>query len=95
VLSGPGTTHREAALPALRQNGPYMPNGHPRFELVAPSASPEEAAAIVAALERFMRDTAPSLAAPVEAIDPWQRVAMLEGVSREGRGDEPDPWINT
>jgi hypothetical protein len=61
---------------------------------ISPSPSPEEAAAIVAAIERFMRATAPR-ARPAEAEDPWQRAAILEGVERE-RGDEiPDPWINT
>jgi hypothetical protein len=76
-----------------------MVNRRPKLELIAPSASPVEAAAIVAALERFMRDTAPTLAAPVEAVDPWLRAAMLEGVARDIYGspppDEPDPWINT
>jgi hypothetical protein len=72
-----------------------MVNRRPKLELIAPSASPAEAAAIVTALERFMRETAPRTAPPVEAIDPWLRVAMLEGVSRQGWGDEPDPWINT
>jgi hypothetical protein len=76
-----------------------MVNRRPKLELIAPSASPAEAAAIVAALERFMRDTAPPMATPAEGTDPWLRAAMLEGVSREGFGsgppDEPDPWINT
>jgi hypothetical protein len=72
-----------------------MVNRRPKLELIAPSASPDEAAAIVAALERFMRDTAPRLAPPNESVDPWVRAAMLEGVSREGRSDAPDPWINT
>ncbi len=72
-----------------------MVNRRPKLELIAPSASPAEAAAIVAALERFMRDTAPRLAPPAEHMDPWLRVAMLEGVAREGRSHEPDPWINT
>jgi hypothetical protein len=67
----------------------------PRFQLVAPSASPEQAAAIVAALERFMRATAPVQAAPVDAPEAWQRTAILEGVEREPRGDLLDPWINT
>jgi hypothetical protein len=53
----------------------------------------------VAALERFMRDTAPPTAPPAEAMDPWLRVAMLEGVARDvyrsRPPDEPDPWINT
>jgi hypothetical protein len=64
----------------------------------ASSASPAEAAAIVAALERFMRDTAPRVAPAAEGIDPWLRAAMLEGVARDMGSrppDEPDPWINT
>jgi hypothetical protein len=72
-----------------------MPNRRPKLELIAPSASPAEAAAIVAALERFMRDTAPQLTPPAEHLDPWTRAAMLEGVARTGLGDEPDPWLNT
>jgi hypothetical protein len=57
----------------------------------APSASPAQAAAIVAALERFMRDTA--LAPPGQAPDPWQRAAMLEAVSRQAPNDEREPWL--
>ena len=72
-----------------------MPNRRPQLELIAPSASPAEAAAIVAALERFMRDTAPPTAPPAQTLDPWLRAAMLEGVARTGPADEPDPWINT
>jgi hypothetical protein len=72
-----------------------VPNRRPQLELIAPSASPAEAAAIVAALERFMRDTAPPPAATREDIDPWLRAAMLEGVGRALRDDPPDPWINT
>ena len=72
-----------------------MVNRRPKLEMIAPSASPAEAAAIVAALERFMRDTAPRLAPPVESVDPWTRAAMLEGVGRADQDDEPDPWINT
>jgi hypothetical protein len=72
-----------------------MVNRRPQLKLIAPSASPAETAAIMAALERFMRDTAPRLAPPNEHLDPWTRAAMLEGVAREGLGDEPDPWLNT
>jgi hypothetical protein len=62
--------------------------------IIPPSASPEEAAAIVAALERFMRATAP---APerAQAADPWRRAAILEGTTREDDWDLPHPWINT
>ncbi len=52
----------------------------------------------MAALERFMRDTAAGGAdsAPL-GPDPWARMAMLEGVGREDEwpsvwGD-PHPWI--
>jgi hypothetical protein len=62
-------------------------NRRPQLTIVAPDASPEEAAAVVAALERFMRDTAP--AAPPAApprITAWKRAALAEGVRRD-----PDP----
>jgi hypothetical protein len=54
----------------------------------AASASPEEAAAIVAALERFMRATAPPPHFPApRALDGWRRAALLEGVSRAPAAD--------
>jgi hypothetical protein len=65
------------------------------LKLIPPSASPEEAAAIAAALERFMRATAPASATPAQAMDPWRRTALLEGVSRAYEDDPVDPWINT
>ena len=43
------------------------------------SASPAEAAAIVAAVERFVAETTPQ-AEPVPAMGPWTRAALLEGV---------------
>jgi hypothetical protein len=72
-----------------------VPNRRPHFELIAPSASPEEAAAVVAALERFMRATAPASAAPSGELPGWVRAARIEAVSRESEIDLPDPWINT
>ena len=46
------------------------------------AASPEEAAAVVAAIEQFLRDTAPP-PAPAEAPEnPWLRAARLEAVER-------------
>jgi hypothetical protein len=54
------------------------------------SASPAEAAAVIAAVERFMRDTAPPPAAPPRRANPWLRAARLEGL---GRGaSAPEPW---
>jgi hypothetical protein len=72
-----------------------MLDRRPQLELIAPSASPEEAAAIVAALERFMRATAAASASAAETPDRWRRAAMLEGVEREPDGEICDPWINT
>jgi hypothetical protein len=65
-------------------------NRRPQLQIIAPSASPEEAAAVVAALERFMRETAPIPAPARPRRDPWTRAALLEGTGREP--DAPTPW---
>ncbi len=57
-------------------------NRRPKLTIVAPDADPEEAAAVVAAVERFMRETAPVLVAPAPAPNRWQQAALHEGVSR-------------
>jgi hypothetical protein len=67
-----------------------VPNRRPQLEIVAPGASPHEAAAVVAALEQFMRDFAPPAAEPRPRRDPWQRTALLEGVMRHT--DTLTPW---
>ena len=62
-----------------------------RRRSIGPGASPEEAAAIVAALERFMRATAPrggerrAMSVPIHGV----RAAILEGVMRE----DPEPIV--
>jgi hypothetical protein len=56
------------------------------------AASPAEAAAIVAALARFARDTAPRLAPATTGSDPWARAAILEAVGHEP--DAPSPWVD-
>jgi hypothetical protein len=58
-------------------------NRRPKLTIVAPNASPEEAAAVVAALERFMRETAPPPAHPAPTRNPWQQAGLREGVIRE------------
>lgn len=73
-----------------------MPNRRSRLSIVAPSASPEEAAAVAAAIERFLHDHAPPPVADAPGAPPWLRAALREGVSREGSelaawGDA-DPW---
>ena len=67
-----------------------MVNRRPKLTIVAPNASPEEAAAVVAALERFMRDTAPPPVPPAPKRNPWQEAALTEGVMREPQA--PLPW---
>jgi hypothetical protein len=47
------------------------------------AASPEQAAAIAAAIERFTRATAPPSIQSEARPDPWVRAAILEGVTRE------------
>jgi hypothetical protein len=48
------------------------------------SPNPEEAAAIAAAIERFRAETAPAGGEEREAMGPWQRVALVEGVGAKG-----------
>ena len=67
-----------------------MVNRRPELRIVAPSASPDEAAAVVAALEQFMRDMAPSPVAGGPPRNPWARAALLEATGREP--DAPTPW---
>jgi len=67
-----------------------MPDRRPRLTLHGSSATPEEAAAVIAAVEQFLRDTVPPAAPRPEPHDPWIRAALLEGVGREP--DEPTPW---
>ena len=65
-------------------------NRRPRLELLGTSASPEEAAAVMAAVEQFLRDTTPPPAPAPARPSGWVRVARLEAVGREP--DEPSPW---
>jgi hypothetical protein len=53
----------------------------PRIELVSGGASATEAAAIVAALEQFLADTAPRAGATGPPPSRWQRAALEEGIA--------------
>jgi hypothetical protein len=55
-------------------------NRRPRLELRGSSASPEEAAAVLAAIEQFLRDTAPPPALPEVKPNPWVQAARREAV---------------
>jgi hypothetical protein len=71
----------------MTSNGKRRPR-RPAIEVIAPAASPAQAAAIAAALERFLHDTAPAAAAPGGEQSRWERTALAEGV---GLG-RPDAW---
>ena len=57
-------------------------NRRPQISLIAPNASPEEAAAVVAALEQFMRQTAPVLVESEPQISAWRQAALRESVAK-------------
>ncbi|MEJ7797037.1 MAG: hypothetical protein WKF42_00965 [Solirubrobacteraceae bacterium] len=63
----------------------------PRLRTDAAAASPEQAAAVVAALEHFVRETAPAPAqtSPGERSR-WARAALLEGTGHAL--DDVAPW---
>ena len=67
-----------------------MPNRRPQLELVTPAASPEEAAAVIAAVEQFLRDHAPPAAPVSEGLPGWVEAARLEAVERE---PAYAPWL--
>ena len=64
----------------MSRNGKQQPR-RPRIEIGQANASPEEAAAIAAAIEQFLRDTAPPPPA-VARLSPWTRAGLLEGNRR-------------
>ena len=68
-----------------------MPDRRPQLRLET-SASPEEAAAVVAAAERFLRDHTPPPASARPGTDAWTRAARLEGVRAGAPRTRPEPW---
>jgi hypothetical protein len=76
------------------RNGRQSPR-RPRIEVRQAAASAEEAAAIAAAIEQFLRDTAPPPAQPAGPA-PWARSALLDaaGLERDAPSawGEPQPW---
>ena len=60
------------------------------------SATREEAAAIAAAIEQFLRDTAPPPASPAAETNPWLRAGLFENAGLDPAGPspwgDPEPW---
>ena len=59
------------------------------------AAEPQEAAAVIAAVEQFLADTTPAPSATVP-VNPWQRAALLEGIGSKqafaSPWGEPRTW---
>jgi hypothetical protein len=65
----------------MSRNGERRPP-RPSIRLLTETSSGTEAAAVVAAVEQFLADTAPAPAPAATTGSRWQRAALLEGVSR-------------
>lgn len=64
---------------------------------MALSPNEDEAAAIAAALERFLAETAIAVGGEAPSIPPWQRAALVEGVGAKSglRGLEGgERWLS-
>lgn len=72
----------------MTTNGKRRPP-RPRIEILG-SPSEDEAAAVAAALELYLAETAP---APSDggSVSPWQRAALCEGVSAKQQAVPPFP----
>jgi hypothetical protein len=59
------------------------------------AVSPQEAAAIAAAIEQFMRATAPAIGPAAPSVeDAWRRTAIVEGVQRVDADVAAHPWLH-
>ena len=76
----PTTVGRARTGMTTPTNGTRRPP-RPRIELVTQTASETEAAAIVAALEEFLAETAPAPPVAGPAQSPWQQAALHEAIS--------------
>lgn len=78
----------------MTRNGQQHP-ARPRIEIARGAATPSEAAAIAAAIEQFLRDTAPAAAAAPRA-NPWVRAALYENArldpSNSNAWGDGEPW---
>jgi hypothetical protein len=79
----------------MSRNGSHHPP-RPKIEVKSGAATPEEAAAIAAAIEQFLRDTAPPPEAEGPAISGWARTGLFEAAGLDPAGPspwgDPEPW---
>jgi hypothetical protein len=68
----------------------------PRIAVRGAGTSPQEAAAIAAAIEHFLRDTAPAPQAGSAEVSPWLRAGLYENAGLDPAGASPwgdgEPW---
>jgi hypothetical protein len=73
----------------MTTNGKQTPR-RPRIEIKQSAASPEEAAAVAAAIENFLRDTAPAPSPDTgPTLSRWLEAGLLEGTGREPSAGAP------
>jgi hypothetical protein len=73
----------------MTTNGKQTPR-RPRIEIAQSAASPEEAAAVAAAIENFLRDTAPAPSTDTgPTMSPWLEAGLLEDTGREPSAGAP------
>jgi hypothetical protein len=72
----------------VARNGKHAPP-RPRIEITHAAATHAEAAAIAAAIEQFLRDTAPPPAPAKTGMNPWLRAGLMEGM---GLPADATPW---
>ena len=79
----------------MSRNGKHSPP-RPRIEIAQSAASPEEAAAIAAAIEQFLRDTAQPPLSAEPSMSPWLRTGLFENAGLDPAGPapwgDPEPW---
>ena len=73
----------------MAANGNRKPP-RPRIEMTSTMASPEEAAAVIAAVEQFLAETTP-VAEAREPESRWLRAGLIEGVTARSPVLPPEP----
>ena len=73
----------------MAANGNRKPP-RPRIEMTSTTASPDEAAAVIAAVEQFLAETTP-VAEAREPESRWLRAGLIEGVTARSPVLPPEP----
>jgi hypothetical protein len=76
-------------LAAERPRSRLLPMPNPNGYAFSPDPTPEDAAALIAAVERFLSDTTVAPAEADEVVSGWLRAALQEGV---GTSDGNSVW---